>query len=100
LVIVIILELISAKMLRKIKKKIENEFFETTNHAEDKIESIKTGKKTDEIKAAKLKKVIAKSDKKEHTKKIAKKEVKQELGKATKISAKKESTKRKVSSKK
>lgn len=66
-------------MLRKVKKKIENEFLEATTHTtgvEEKTEEI------EKVKVIKPKKVIAKNDKKP-TNKAAKKETKSETQKKT-----------------
>jgi hypothetical protein len=82
LVITIIFEFFSARKLRKVKKRIENEFFEAANHTEDKIGNIvKVEEKVEKIKAVKPKKIIAKSDKKAPTKKVTKKETKKEFKK-------------------
>ena len=63
LLLVIIFAIISARMLRKVKKQIENEFTETINtHIK---EQVKEAKKT------KPKKVIVKEDKKSHKKNVA-----------------------------
>jgi len=101
LVITVIFAFFSARKLKKVKKRIEDEFFEATNHAEDKVESIvEVEEKAEKIKAVKPKKIITKSDKKEPTKKVAKKETKKERKKVTKPSTKKESTTKKKSTKK
>jgi len=82
LVITIIFAFFSARKLRKVKKRIENEFFEAANHTEDKIGNIvKVEEKVEKIKAVKPKKIIAKSDKKAPTKKVTKKETKKEFKK-------------------
>ena len=70
LVITIIFAIFSARKLKKVKKKIENEFFEATNQAENKSEDeLEESKKIEEkseeikeIKAAKPKKLIVKAD--------------------------------------
>ena len=80
LVVTIIFAFFSARKLKKVKKRIENEFFEAANHAEDKIENImEMEEKSEGIKEVKPRKIIAKSDKKEPTKKVAKKETKKEI---------------------
>ena len=62
LLITIILAMISANRLRKVKKQIENEFTETINkHAEEQ-------KVEEKIKVAKPRKIIAKKDKKSEKK--------------------------------
>jgi flagellar biosynthesis/type III secretory pathway M-ring protein FliF/YscJ len=107
-IIAIIFAIFSARKLRKIKKKIENEFFEATNQAgnkpEDRLEEPeKTEEKSGEIKevkAVKPKRIIAKSDKKETPKKAVKKETKKETKKTAKSSAKEESTTKKRYTKK
>lgn len=100
LIITIIFEIFSARKLKKVKKQIENEFFEATNQAENKLkETKKEEEKSEEIKEIKTlkpRKLIAKSDKKEPTKKVVKKEIK----KSTRSSTKKELTKKKAPSKK
>ena len=100
LIITIIFENFSARKLKKVKKQIENEFFEATNQAENKLkETKKEEEKSEEIKEIKTlkpRKLIAKSDKKEPTKKVVKKEIK----KSTRSSTKKELTKKKAPSKK
>ncbi|MBQ5945743.1 hypothetical protein IJL65_05215 [bacterium] len=65
LIIVIILAIISARMLRKVKKKIEDEFTETVDSY------IK--EQVDELKKSEPKKIIAKKDKKSEEKKASKK---------------------------
>ena len=112
LVITIIFAIFSARKLKKVKKKIENEFFEATNQAENKSEDeLEESKKIEEkseeikeIKAAKPKKLIVKADKKEPTKEVvkkdAKKETKTETKKPIKSSTKKQSTTKKKSIKK
>jgi len=92
LVITIIFAVFSARKLRKIKKKIENEFLEIASQAEnkpeDKLEAPeKIEEKSEEIekvKSVKPKKIIVKSDKKEPTKKVVKKETKKETKKGGK----------------
>ena len=61
LLLTIILAIISSKMLRKVKKQIENEFTESINN--------NTEKQIEEIKKAKPKKVVVKREKKSETKK-------------------------------
>jgi len=101
LVITVIFAFFSARKLKKVKKRIENEFFEAANHAEDKVKSIvEVEEKAEKIKAVKPKKIIAKSDKKEPTKKVAKKETKKEIKKTTKTSTGEASTTKKKSTKK
>lgn len=85
LIVTIIFSIFSARKLKNIKKKIENEFFEVTNHIEnkpgDKSEEFeKIEKKSEEIekvKTVKPKKTIVKYSKKEPTKKVVKKETKE-----------------------
>ena len=63
--------IISARILRKVKKQIENEFKETIdNHIRKQIFEDKTDEKVDEIKP---KKIIVKKDKKSEEKHIYKK---------------------------
>ena len=63
LIIVIILAIISARMLRKVKKKIEDEFTETVDsHIQEQV---------NEVKKSKPKKIIVKKDKKSVKKKIS-----------------------------
>ena len=101
LVITIIFAFFSARKLKKVKKRIENEFFEAANHAEDKVKNIvEVEEKSEEIKKIKPKKIIAKSDKKESTKKAVKKEAKKEIKKTTNTSTGKSSTTKKKSTKK
>ena len=108
LVITIIFAIFSARKLKKVKKKIENEFFEATNQAENKSEDeLEESKKIEEkseeikeIKAAKPKKVIVKADNKEPTKKTVKKDTKKETKKSIKSSTKKQPTTKKKSIKK
>ena len=85
LIVTIIFAFFSARKLKKIKKKIENEFFEAANQAENKPENkpedkLEEPKKIEEkseeikeVKAVKPKRIIIKSDKKEPTKKAVKK---------------------------
>ena len=69
LLLTIILAIISSKMLRKVKKQIENEFTESINN--------NTEKQIEEIKKAKPKKVVVKREKKSETKKtVTKKTIK------------------------
>ena len=104
LIITIIFEIFSARKLKKVKKQIENDFFEATNQAENKLKETKKEEEKEEekseeikeIKTLKPRKLIAKSDKKEPTKKVVKKEIK----KSTRSSTKKELTKKKAPSKK
>jgi ABC-type lipoprotein release transport system permease subunit len=108
LIITIIFAIFSARKLKEIKKKIENDFFEVTNHAENKPEDKldepeKIEEKFEEIKevkAIKPKKIIVKSDSKKPTKKVVKNETKKEKKKTIKSPIKKESTTKKKSSKK
>ena len=104
LIITIIFAIFSAKKLRKIKKRIENEFLEaanqTANKSEDKIETTEEKVDKEKIKTTKPKKIITKSNKKEPTKKVVKKGTKKEIKKTAKSSTKKESTTKKTSSKK
>ena len=107
LILVIILAIISANELRKVKKKIENEFLEVANQAghksENKLEETKKveekSEEIEEVKVEKPKKIIVKSDRKDSVKKVVKKETKKEANKATKSSSKKESTTKKKSAK-
>jgi len=102
LIITVIFAVFSARKLKKVKKKIENEFFEAANQTENKPEGKleeseeieKKSEKFKEVKAIKPKKIIAKSDKKEPTKKVVKKETKKEVKKTTKSTTKKKSTKK------
>ena len=69
LLLTIILAIISSKMLRKVKKQIENEFTESINN--------NTEKQIEEIKKAKPKKVVVKREKKSEAKKtVTKKTIK------------------------
>ena len=69
LLLTIILAIISSKMLRKVKKQIENEFTESINN--------NTEKQIEEIKKARPKKVVVKREKKSETKKtVTKKTIK------------------------
>ena len=67
LILVIILAIVSAKMLRKIKKQIEIEFTETIeNHIKE--QETQGNEKSEEKKITKPKKVIARADKKSEKK--------------------------------
>jgi outer membrane biosynthesis protein TonB len=105
LVVTIIFAFFSARKFKKVKKRIENEFFEAANHAEEKVENVveigdeeeinEKPKETKKVEIKKPKKAISKPDKK-----IVKKETKKETKKATKSSTKKESITKKKSTKK
>ena len=69
LLIVIVLAIISAKMLRKVKKKIEDEFTETVdNYVKEQL--------NEEAKKSKPKKIIVKKDKKSEKKTVTQKTIK------------------------
>lgn len=70
-------------MLRKVKKQIEKEFFETVNHNEKKLEE--KSEESVKVKAIKPKKLVAKANKQEPNNKSTKKEP----NKVTKASTKK-----------
>ena len=70
LIITIFLAIVTAKMLRKVKKQIENEFLETINHKSDKIE--KKSEKNEKVKVMRAKKTTVDSGKKEPVKKAKK----------------------------
>ena len=105
LVVTIIFAFFSARKLKKVKNRIENEFFEAANHTEEKVENVveiedkedvnEKPEETKKIEIKKPKKAISKPDKK-----IIKKETKKETKKATKSSSKKESITKKKSTKK
>ena len=68
LIIVIIFAIISARMLRKVKKKIEEEFTETVdNYVKEQV---------NEVKKSKPKKIIVKKDKKSEKKTVTQKIIK------------------------
>lgn len=100
LIITIIFSFFSDRKLKKVKKRIEDEFFEAASRAENKVENIveleEKSEEIKEIKAVKPNKIIVKSDKKEPTKKVVKKESK----KIAKTSTKKASPTKKKSTKK
>ena len=100
LIITIIFAFFSARKLRKVKKRIENEFFKATNHVWEKIEKVvEVEKKSEEIKKSEVikpKKTIVKSDKKTN-KDVTKKDTKKVNGK--KVKSEKASTKKKTTKK-
>ena len=101
LLITIIFAIFSARKLRTVKKKIENEFLKVANNAknESKVEienTEKTEENAEEIKE-KPKKIIIKSTKKEPTKKVSKKDTKKTEEK--KVKTRKASTKKKTAKK-
>ena len=108
LIITIIFAIFSAKKLRKVKKKIENEFLEVANNTKNEPEDeIKKHEKVEEksedikkVKVVKQKKVIVKADKKEPIKKIADGEKENVSNKVNKASTKKKSSTNKKSTKK
>lgn len=108
LLITIIFAIFSAKKLRKVKKKIENEFLEVANNAknesEDGIERHEEieGKSEDvkKVRITKPKKIIIKADKKGSTKNVAKERTENEANKVSETSTKKKSSTSKKSTKK
>ena len=108
LIITIIFAIFSAKKLRKVKKKIENEFLEVANNTKNEPEDeIKKHEKVEEksedikkVKVVKQKKVIVKADKKEPIKKIADGKKENVSNKVNKASTKKKSSTNKKSTKK
>ena len=94
LLIVIILEILSAKMLRKVKKQIEKEFLETVSHNKESLDE--KSKENVKVEAVEPKKMVVKTNKQESNKKSTKKESK----KVTKTSTKKESSTKKKTVKK
>lgn len=96
LVITIILAIVSAKNLREIKKRMENEFFDAVNNIkdkEDKGEKVKENSEwMEKIRSVKSKKMIVKIDKKESVKREIKKNAKSSVKK--KSSAKVKDTKK------
>ena len=101
LIITIIFAIFSARKLRKVKKRIENEFLKAANNAGDNIEKVvEVEKKSEEIKkveVTKPKKIIVKSDKKATTKDVSKKGMKKTDGE--KVKTEKSSTKKKTTKK-
>ena len=101
LIIIIILAVISASMLKKVKRQIENEFLESTTNAkeiEDKAEELKV-EDVKKVKITKPRKVIVKSEP-INLKKTTKKEAKKDTKKETKTWAKKKTPAKKTSAKK
>ena len=94
LLIVIILEILSAKMLRKVKKQIEKEFLETVSHNKESLDE--KSEENVKVEAVEPKKMVVKTNKQESNKKSTKKESK----KVTKTSTKKESSTKKKTVKK
>ena len=92
LVITIILAIVSAKKLREIKKRIENEFFDTVDNIKDKEDNEQKVKENSEgmkkIKSIKSKKMIVKIDKKELVKREVKKNAKSSVKKKSSVKAK------------
>lgn len=84
LLLTIIFALISARMLKKVKKQIENEFSETVDgYIKEELENEQKKEKSEskKVKASKPKKIIAKTDKKSDKKTTTKKTTKKTVAK-------------------
>ena len=82
LILTIIFALISARMLKKVKKQIENEFTESIDNQSKELEiQQKEKSESKKVKSSKPKKIIAKTDKKSDKKTTTKKTTKKTVAK-------------------